>query len=111
MLKDGKSLDPQGAIAEMIKGNADLWATLMALPMNASFREGRLSVAQRFGLLALVCKKGDATDLANYRGLGGGVGRRRERGFTLTGVQQLRQARTAPTTSSLCPETAPRSDR
>ena len=69
LLKDGKSPDPQGAIAELIKENADQWATLMTLTMNASFREGKLSVAQRFGLLALVYKKGDATDLANYRGL------------------------------------------
>ena len=69
LLKDGKAPGPEGAIAEMLKANKIEWAAILTISFNASYKAGRLSVAMRFGLMSLVYKKKDATDLNYYRGL------------------------------------------
>ena len=69
-IKDGKSADDDGMIAECIKLiHPELWAELITESMNASFWEGKLSPQQRFGILKILYKKGDRRLLTNYRPL------------------------------------------
>eukprot|EP01047_Picozoa_sp_COSAG01_P025646 COSAG01_NODE_1628_length_9684_cov_9.777673_1_plen_339_part_00 len=69
LLKDDKAPDSLGAIAELLKENSSQWACLLEISFNAAFRKGELSVAQRFGIMSLLFKKNDKTDLQYYRSL------------------------------------------
>eukprot|EP01047_Picozoa_sp_COSAG01_P006709 COSAG01_NODE_246_length_20450_cov_195.166822_22_plen_182_part_00 len=69
LLKDDKSPDAQGAIAEMLKANATQWSKILEHTFAASYRAGELSVAMRFGVMSLLFKKKDPEDLQYYRSL------------------------------------------
>ena len=69
-IKRNKAADDEGLIAEALQQmSPDLWASLIAESFNASFAEGKLSVAERFGILKILYTKGDLRILTNYRPL------------------------------------------
>jgi hypothetical protein len=68
--KTGRAADDEGLIAEFLQQVCpDQWAMLIADTFNASFHLGQLTPGQRFGILKILYKKGDARDLRNWRPL------------------------------------------
>ena len=57
-MKDGKAADCEGLSAEVLKLAPGAWARVVVIVMNASYEEGQLSPAQRFGIISILSREG-----------------------------------------------------